>query len=329
MERRQLLALGAAWGLTGARAQDPSTSSGQAQYPAKPVRLIVPYPPGGGNDSLARIVSQRLGDRLGKPLVIENRPGAGATIGADAAAKAAPDGYTLLLSSIVTQSLAPHLYTKLGYNAQKDFVPLAMIGSAPTVMIASPNLKVKTVQDVVSAARAAPGKLTYASGGSGTSPHIAAEVFRVRTKTELLHVPFKGGGPSLTALMAGDVDLMLDTAASCLPHVRSGKVQGIAISTPQRLAEFPALPTFAEGGLADFDFNSWYSVHAPAATPAPIVSRLRADLAAVLAMPEVQAQVQKLGVEPLRMTGEQIAAFERSEYDKWGQVIRQANIRLD
>jgi tripartite-type tricarboxylate transporter receptor subunit TctC len=329
MERRQLLALGAAWGLTGAWAQDPSTSSGQAQYPAKPVRLIVPYPPGGGNDSLARIVSQRLGDRLGKPLVIENRPGAGATIGADAAAKAAPDGYTLLLSSIVTQSLAPHLYTKLGYNAQKDFVPLAMIGSAPTVMIASPNLKVKTVQDVVSAARAAPGKLTYASGGSGTSPHIAAEVFRVRTKTELLHVPFKGGGPSLTALMAGDVDLMLDTAASCLPHVRSGKVQGIAISTPQRLAEFPALPTFAESGLADFDFNSWYSVHAPAATPAPIVSRLRADLAAVLAMPEVQAQVQKLGVEPLRMTGEQIAAFERSEYDKWGQVIRLANIRLD
>jgi tripartite-type tricarboxylate transporter receptor subunit TctC len=321
MERRQLLALGAAWSLTGAWAQDA--------YPAKPVRLIVPYPPGGGNDSLARIVSQRLGDRLGKPIVIENRPGAGATIGADAAAKAAPDGYTLLLSSIVTQSLAPHLYTKLGYNAQKDFVPLAMIGSAPTVMIASPNLKVKTVQDVVSAARAAPGKLTYASGGSGTSPHIAAEVFRVRTKTELLHVPFKGGGPSLTALMGGDVDLMLDTAASCLPHVRSGKVQGIAISTPQRLPDFPSLPTFAESGLADFDFNSWYSVHAPAGTPAAIVNRLRSDLAAVLAMPDVQAQVQKLGVEPLRMTGEQIAAFERSEYDKWGQVIRQANIRLD
>lgn len=321
MERRQLLALAAAWTLGDARAQEA--------YPSKPVRLVVPYPPGGGNDSLARIVSQRLAERLGKAVLIDNRPGAGATIGADAAAKAAPDGYTLLLSSIVTQSLAPHMYAKLPYNPQRDFVPLGIIGSAPTVMIASPNLKVKTVQDVVNAARSAPGKLTYASGGSGTSPHIAAEVFRLRTKTELLHVPFKGGGPSLTALMAGDVDLMLDTAASCLPHVRSGKVTGIAISTPQRLPDFPSLPTFAESGLADFDFNSWYSVHAPAATPQAIVARLRADLAAVLAMPEVQAQVQKLGVEPLRMSGEQIAAFERAETDKWGQVIRQANIRLD
>lgn len=301
----------------------------QDAYPSKPIRLIVPYPPGGGNDSLGRIVAAKLGESLGRNIVVENRSGAGTTIGTDAAAKSAPDGYTLLLSSIVTQALAPHLYNKLTYNAIRDFVPLALIGVAPTVLIASPSVKAKSLREVIAAAKAAPGRLTYASGGNGTSPHIAAEVFKLQTKTDLLHIPFKGGGPSLIALMGGEVDLMLDTAASALPHVRSGKVQGLAISTSKRHPDFPNMPTFAESGMPGFDFNSWYSVHAPAGTPPRVVNRLRYSLAAVLAAPETEALIRGLGTDPKKMTADELAIFQQAEFEKYGRIIKQANIKLD
>ena len=232
-------------------------------YPVKPVRMIVPYPPGGGNDTLGRLFAAKLSERLGQPFVVENRPGAGTMIGTEAAAKSAPDGYTILLSSIATHALSPNLYSRVPYDPVKDFAPITLLGIAPTVLVVPADLPAKTLQELIAAAKAKPGALAYASGGNGTPPHINAEVFKSVAGIDLLHVAYKGGGPALVDLMAGRVQAMLDTAASAMPHVRSGKLRALAISAPRRSPELPDLPTFAEAGLPQYDTNAWYSMHAP------------------------------------------------------------------
>jgi tripartite-type tricarboxylate transporter receptor subunit TctC len=298
-------------------------------YPAKPLKMIIPYPPGGGNDTLGRLFAAKLGDRLGQPVVVENRPGAGTLIGTELAAKSPADGYTILLSSIATHALSPNLYAKVPYDPVKDFAPITLLGIAPTVLVVPADLPAKDLAELVAAAKAKPGGLAYASGGNGTPPHINGEVFKSVAGVDLLHVPYKGGGPALVDLMAGRVQVMLDTAASAMPHVRSGKLRALAITGARRSPEYPDIPTFAEAGLPGYDTNAWYSMHAPAGTPPEIVRRLNAELVASLKDPDVQARFKQLTTEPVGNTPEEFAAFVKAELDKYARVIKSAGIRLD
>ena len=298
-------------------------------WPTKPVRLIVPYPPGGGNDNLARIFSQKLGDKLGQPFVVENKPGAGTLIGTEAAAKSPGDGYTILLSSIVTHALAPALYAKVPYDPVKDFVPVTILAVAPTVLVVNKDFPAKSVQELIALAKAKPGKYTFASGGNGTTPHVSGEIFKSMTGTDLLHVPYKGGAPALTDLMGGQVDMMFDTAASAMPHVRSGKLRALAIATPKRHPDFPDLPTFAEQGLPDYSINSWYSLHAPAGTPRDVIQKLHGEVVIALRAPDVAERLRALNADPGGMPPDEFAVFVRQEADRYGQVIKKAGIKLD
>jgi tripartite-type tricarboxylate transporter receptor subunit TctC len=298
-------------------------------YPSKPVRMIVPYPPGGGNDTFGRLFAAKLGERTGQPFLVENRPGAGTMIGTEAAAKSAPDGYTILLSSIATHALSPNLYSRVPYDPIKDFAPITLLGIAPTVLVINQELPAKSLQELISLAKSKPGALAYASGGNGTPPHINAEVFKAVAGVDLLHVAYKGGGPALTDLMAGRVHVMLDTAASAMPHVRGGKLRALALSAPKRSAEYPDLPTFAEAGLPQYDTNAWYSMHAPAGTPADIVRRLNRELVAILKDPEILARFKQLSTDPVGNTPEEFGAFVRAELDKYARVIKAAGIKLD
>jgi tripartite-type tricarboxylate transporter receptor subunit TctC len=298
-------------------------------YPSKPVRVIVPYPPGGGNDTLGRLFAAKLQERMGQPFVVENRPGAGTMIGTEAAAKAAPDGYTILLSSIATHALSPNLYSRVPYDPVRDFAPITLLGIAPTVLVVTSELPAKSVAELVALAKARPGQYAYASGGNGTPPHVNAEVFKAVAGVDLLHVAYKGGGPALVDLIAGRVHVMLDTAASAMPHVRSGKLRALALSAPRRSPEYPELPTFAEAGMPQYDTNAWYSMHAPAGTPPEIVRRLNTELVAIVRDADVAARFKQLSTDPVGNTPEEFAAFVRAELEKYGRVIKAAGIKLD
>jgi tripartite-type tricarboxylate transporter receptor subunit TctC len=298
-------------------------------YPAKPVRMIVPYPPGGGNDTFGRLFAAKLGERTGQPFLVENRPGAGTMIGTEAAAKSAPDGYTILLSSIATHALSPNLYSRVPYDPIKDFAPITLLGIAPTVLVINQDLPAKSLQELISLAKSKPGALAYASGGNGTPPHINAEVFKAVAGVDLLHVAYKGGGPALTDLIAGRVHVMLDTAASAMPHVRGGKLRALALSAPKRSAEYPDLPTFAEAGLPQYDTNAWYSMHAPAGTPSDIVRRLNRELVAILKDPEILARFKQLSTDPVGNSPEEFGAFVKVELEKYARIIKAAGIKLD
>src|SRR5688572_32053244 len=296
-------------------------------YPSKPVRMIVPYPPGGGNDTLGRLFAAKLSERTGQQFVVENRPGAGAMIATEAAAKSPPDGYTILLSSIATHALSPNLYARVPYDPVKDFAPITLLGIAPTVLVVNADLPAKTLQELINLAKKQ--QLAYASGGNGTPPHINAEVFKSVAGIDLLHVAYKGGGPALVDLIAGRVHVMLDTAASAMPHVRGGKLRALALSATKRSAEYPELPTFAEAGLPQYDTNAWYSMHAPAGTPPEIVRRLNTELVAILRDPDILARFKQLSTDPVGNSPEDFAAFVRAELDKYARIIKAAGIKLD
>jgi tripartite-type tricarboxylate transporter receptor subunit TctC len=324
MHRRSVLALALVVGIALA------TPFAAAQsWPTRPVRLIVPYPPGGGNDNLARIFAQKLGERLGQPFVVENRPGAGTLIGSEAAAKAPGDGYTLLLSSIVTHALAPALYPKIPYDPLKDFVAVTTLAVAPTVLVVNKDFPAQSVTELTALVKSSPGKYTFASGGNGTTPHVSGEIFKSMTGTDLLHVPYKGGGPALADLIGGQVNMMFDTAASAMPHVRSGKLRALAIATPKRHPDFPDLPTFAEQGMPDYSINSWYSLHAPAGTPREVVTRLHSEVQAALRSPDVAERLRKLNADPGGMPPDEFDAFVKAELQRYGEVIRKAGIKLE
>ena len=306
----------------------PALALAQA-YPVKPVRVIVPYPPGGGNDTFGRLFAAKLQERMGQPFLVENRPGAGTMIGTEAAAKAAPDGYTILLSSIATHALSPNLYSRVPYDPIRDFAPITLLGIAPTVLVVTAELPARSVNDLVALAKSKPGQFAYASGGNGTPPHVNAEVFKAVAGVDLLHVAYKGGGPALVDLIAGRVHVMLDTAASAMPHVRAGKLRALALSAPKRSAEYPDLPTFAEAGMPQYDTNAWYSMHAPAGTPPEIVRRLNTELVAIIRDPDVQARFKQISTDPVGNTPEEFGAFVKAELEKYGRVIKAAGIKLD
>ncbi len=300
----------------------------QAQYPVKPVRLIVPFPPGGGTDAIARILTPALSEGLGQQVIVDNRPGAGANIGAEIAARSAPDGYTLLLSAIAN-AISASLYAKLNYDLVRDFAPVTLLATTPHILVVHPSLPVKSVKELIALARARPGELTYSSSGAGTPTHLAGELFASMTGVKMTHVPYKGGGPSVIALVGGEVSVGFATMPSVIQHVKAGRLRGLAVTTARRSPAMPGLPTVSEAGVPGYDVGSWYGLLVPAGTPKEIVARLHAETVKLLKLPAVTERLAASGFEVLVSTPEEYAAFTRSEIAKWAKAVKAANLRVD
>lgn len=309
----------------GALAQGaPRLASG---YPAKPIRVIVPFPAGGATDILTRVVTEKLAARLGQAIVVDNKPGAGANIGAEAAAKSAPDGYTILMGSIASHSIAVSYYKSLGYDFRKDFAPVCMTGYVTNVVIVTPQLPVKSVAELIAYAKANPGKLTFASSGTGGLIHLTGEMFRVQAGVDIVHVPYKGTSFFLPDLFEGRVSMALDTLPPYMPHLKAGKVRALAVTTAKRSPVFPDLPTVSEAGLPGFESVAVYGFLAPAGTPADVIALLNRETNAVLQMPEVIAKLAEQGIEAAGGTPEALGAVMQSELARWAKVIREAGIK--
>lgn len=297
----------------------------QPAYPGRPITLVVPYPAGGSADILARTVGQKLGERLGQTVVVENRAGAGTAIGAKFVAGAAPDGYTLLLGTVSSQAINPAM-TKVGYDPLKDFTPVAALASIPFVLVSHPSLPARTVADVIALAKAKPGELSYASAGLGTSNHLAGELLATAAQVRLLHVPYKGSAPALNDVAAGHVPLMFDLMATALPQVQSGKVKALAVTGKKRSALLPDVPTAIESGLAGYDVTAWFGVFAPAGLPRPVLERLNTEIAALIRTPDMQKRLRDLGADPEEAGIEAYAEFGRHEVARWSEVVRKAGL---
>jgi tripartite-type tricarboxylate transporter receptor subunit TctC len=292
-----------------------------ADYPSRPIRLIVPFPPGGGNDIVGRLVAAKLGEGLGQQVVVDNRGGAGGTIGSDIAAKAPPDGYTLLVNNIslaVNQTLVP----KLSYDTLRDLAPISLIGRQPNVLVVHPSLQAKSVRELLDYARAKPGELSYGSGGVGTASHLATEMLKLMTRTDMVHVPYKGLGPALTDLVGGRLQLIISTLASALPQIKSGKLRPLAVTTAQRSAFYPEVPTMSEAGVNGYEFSTWYGLLAPSRTPRPVVDRLNAETRKALESTIVKDQFASQGLEPVSSTPQDFGRYLRTEVDKWAKVVK-------
>lgn len=298
-------------------------------FPSKPIRMIVPFPPGGGTDGLARVLVERMKEHLGQPVVIENVGGGGGTIGSATAAKAASDGYTIMMGTLGTHSIAPALYPKLPYNVARDFKPISNFAYLTNYVAAGPALKVGSVPELIKMAKAQPGKITFASAGKGSPAHLAIELFRMRTGADVLHVPYKGGGPAITDLLGGHVDAIFGDPVSLLPHINSGKLRALAFAGPKRSAAQPNVPTTAEAGLADFQVRAWHGVLAPAGVSPEIASRLADAIQAATRDANVQAMLAKMGAEPGEETLDEFGKVIQAESAKWGEVVKAANVRLD
>jgi len=299
----------------------------QAQYPVKPVRLIVPYPPGGGNDTLARIFGQKLTEALGQQIVVENRPGAGTIIGTASVARAAPDGYTLLLSSIATHAFSPFLYAKPGYDPIKDFAPVTLLVIAPTVLVVNPALPVGSLKELIALAKRRPGQLEFASAGTGSSAHMLGETFKSLAKIDIVQVPYKGGAPAIIGTISGEAQMMADPAASVLPHVKSGRLRALAVARASRLPDLPAVPTFAEAGMPEYTASAWYSVHAPAKTPHDIVARLNKELVRIVNLPDIRDKLKDLGSDGVGNSPEAFGQFVLVEHAKYGKLIKEMGVK--
>jgi tripartite-type tricarboxylate transporter receptor subunit TctC len=297
-------------------------------WPAKPVRFIVPYPPGGGTDVIARIMQNRLSEALGRPIVIENRGGAGGAVGTEAAAKSAPDGYTFLFT-LSSHTINPLLY-KLNFDIERDFTPVSLIVSVPQLIAAYPGAPIKSMEDVVATAKAHPGKLHFASVGNGTPSHIAGELLKLRTGIDIVHVPYKGGGPAVADTLGGQVWVLIVTMPAAMSHVRAGKLRALAVTTIKRNPGAPEIPTVAEAlKIRDYEVDSWYAMFAPAKTPAPIVARMQKEIARVIQLPDVKQKLLEQGGDTVGSTPEELDRVVKSELRKWAEVIRDAKIKLD
>jgi tripartite-type tricarboxylate transporter receptor subunit TctC len=303
-------------------------ASAQA-YPSKPVRLIVPFAAGGGNDNVARLVGKRLSEGLGQPVVVDNHPGAGGVLGAEAAARSAPDGYTLFLGGVGSHAINPNLMKNLPYDPIRDFAPVELLAQAPLVLVVHPSIPARSLAEFVAYARAHPGKLNFASNGNGSSSQLAAVMFESMAGIDMVHVPYKGLSPALTDLLSGQVQLMFSSVVAILPHIKAGKVRALAVTGTKRLASTPGLPTIAESGFPGYEASSWYGILAPAGTPRDIVTKLNAELSKALSQPEVRNSLLAEGAEPVGGTPEQFAAHIRSEKERLGRVIREAKITLE
>ena len=296
--------------------------------PKKPIRIIVPTAPAGGNDAMARIVAQKLNERLKQPVIVENKSGANGAIGSEFVAKAPPDGYTILFGYIATHGINPGL-SKLPYDAVKDFAPIAQIAEAPVVLVVNPSVQAKTVQELIALAKAKPGALSYASAGNGTAPHIAAEMFKQMAGIDMVHVPYKGSSPGVTDTIAGQTQVMFPSLVAASGHMKTNKLRGVAISSKSRSKLFPSLPTVSESGLKGFEITQWYGFFAPAKTPKETVDFLNREIVAVMKDPDTQAKFAAQGAEVVTGSPEAFGKLVQSEIAKWSQLIKSAKITAD
>jgi tripartite-type tricarboxylate transporter receptor subunit TctC len=304
-------------------------SAAFAQYPAKPVRLIVPFPPGGAVDYYARTVQNRLAETLGQPIVIENRSGASGMVGADLVAKSPPDGYTILIGNIASLAMNVGLYSKMPYDPVKDLTPIMRTVAVDYAMVVHPSVPARTVAEFVAYAKANPGKLSYGSAGSGSAPHLSTELFKQRAGIDIVHIPFKGGGPMVTDLLGGQIQMVIADQANLMPHVKAGKLRALAVGTLVRSANYPDLPTIAESGYPGFEARAWQGIAGPAGLPPDIVRQLQAAIAKVMAMPEVRARLVEGGLDPIVTTPEEFGEFIRTEIAKWSKVAKDVGARVD
>ena len=298
-----------------------------AQYPQRAIKMIVPFPPAGATDVVGRIVAQKLTERLGQSVVVENRPGAGGSIGSDLVAKAAPDGYTILMATSSTHSIGPMLQ-KLPYDPIRDFAAITHVANVPNVLVVSPKLPVANVKELIAYARANPGKLNFASSGVGTIVHLNAELFKMLTGVDMVHVPYKGTALSIPDVANGNIAMLFDSLASVMPHVKAGNVRPLAVNAPQRSPLLPEVPTLAEAGLPAFDRYTWFGMFAPAGTPPEVVRRLQAEVAAALKAPDLRERFEAVGAEPVGSTPEQFVERIRSDSVKWSEVIKAGNVKV-
>ena len=315
---KKLIALALAFAASSAFAQ---------AWPSKPIRYIVPFPPGAFNDSLARIMAAELPKALGQPVLVENRPGGNTIIGTEAAAKSAPDGYTLFGAALpfaVIQSLY-----KTSFDVTKDFAPITLAGTTPNLLVANPGAPVNSVKELIAFAKANPGRLNYASTGNGTSNHLSFELFKAMTRTFIVHIPYKGSAPAVTDLIAGQVQVMFDNTPNVLPHVRAGKLKALAVSSRARSKLAPEVPTVDEAGVPGYDVTVWFGILAPAGTPKPIIDRLNAEMVKVIRTPEITDRFMKAGVDPVASTPEAFSGYLKSEVGRWAKVIQDAGIKAD
>jgi tripartite-type tricarboxylate transporter receptor subunit TctC len=307
----------------------PFAAAAQApEWPSRPVRFIVPYPPGGPTDIMGRIVAQAVQGPLGQPFVVENRAGANGLIGSEQAARAAPDGTTFLVNASA-HVIVPHLTPNMPINVLTDFAPVTNIAAVPLWLVVNPALPVRSVAEFIAYARANPGRIAYASSSQGGAPHLAGELFKLMTGTDLVHVPYRGSGPAGQDLIAGTVQAMFDSVPASAGAVRDGRLRALAVTTRNRIAPFPDLPTIAEAGVPGYEIATWYGIWAPARTPPAIINRLQQAVAAAARNPETRARFDALGAEPVADSPEDYARFVRAEYDRWGKLVRDARIKLD
>ncbi|MDB5905211.1 MAG: Tripartite-type tricarboxylate transporter, receptor component TctC [Betaproteobacteria bacterium] len=297
-------------------------------WPTRPVRMIVAYPPGGGTDIVGRVMAQKLTETLGHTVVIDNRGGASGNIGSELAARANPDGYTLLMGNVAPNAINVSLFKKLPYDPVKDFAPVSLVAITPNILVVNPTVPVKTVKDLVALAKAKPGVLNFPSAGVGSSSHLAGELLKILAKVDMVHVPYKGGGPALVDTISGQMQLMFATMPAAMPHVKSGKVRPIAVTTEKRSQTMPELPTIGES-VKGYEASTWYGLLAPAGTPAAIVTRLHQDTVKILAMPDMREKLGAQGIEPVGGTPAEFGAYIKSEIAKWGRVIREAGIKAE
>lgn len=306
-----------------------STASAQQAWPQKPVTFIIPFAAGGGTDAFARPLAAQLENQLGTRIVLENRAGAGGTVGASAAAKAAPDGYTFFIGA-AHHAIAPALYPKLDYNIETDFAPIGLVASPPQVIVVHPDkVAAKSVQELIAFAKANPGKLNFGSAGNGTTHQLAGELFKLSTGTNLTHVPYRGAGPALTDLVAGHIEMMFDGLGSSAAQIEGGQLRALAVAAPKRAAAFPNVPTAAEAGLSNYEVATWYAMWAPKGTPEPILARMTKELQAALATPAVVEAWKRNGSEIPNLYGAPFSAFVTAEVARWGKVVREANVKIE
>ncbi len=324
MERRRALQ-----GLAALAGLSAFGAAGQAPYPSKPIHLIVPFTPGGSSDILGRAIAKALNEAWHQPVIVENKPGAGGAIGGEAAAKAAPDGYTLFMGHIGTLAVNPTLYPKLPYDPLRDFAPVALVAMVPNVLVVNPAVPARNVVELIALAKAKPGSLTSSSGGTGSAAHLAIEYFKLATGTDIVHVPYKGTAPSVTDLLGGQVTITMTGLPTVIEHIRAGKLRAIGVASSTRLPQIPDVPTLAESGVPGFEATQWYGVVAPARTPSAIVEQLAAEIRKSLAAPELKSRLESEGAQPANMGPAEFRTLIRSEIERWAKVIRAAHIQPD
>ena len=313
--------------LSGAIA--PATSAAADTFPSHTAKLVVPFPPGGSLDIIGREIAQKLTEAWGQSVIVENKPGAGGNIGADFVAKSAPDGYTVVMGALSTHAVNPTLYPKMPYDAVKDFAPISMIAITPNVLVVPVNSPINSVADLINAAKANPGKLAFASGSNGSAGHLAGELFKVETHTDIVHVPYKGASPATMGLLAGDTQFMFDNLANAMAQVKGGKLKALAVTTAKRSPLAPDLPTMTEAGLPGFDISTWFGLLAPAGTPKEVIARWNRDLIKILESPQMQQKLALQGAEAAPMTPEAFAAFIAAEVPKYARIIKASGAHID